>query len=90
MFVEVAKGSPINRGILIPHSHLPRYLQKEDAIYRSVYLYGDDAKEYVDQTGSLKNFFGLFVVIPIIIFYVNKMLRYGMVTHQEISWIQED
>ena len=59
MFVEVAKGSPINRGILIPHSHLPRYLQKEDAIYRSVYLYGDDAKEYVDQTGSLKNFFGL-------------------------------
>tara|TARA_R100001082_G_scaffold61493_3_gene34317 strand:- start:2140 stop:3897 length:1758 start_codon:yes stop_codon:yes gene_type:complete len=58
MYVEIAKGTPANRGILIPHTHLYKYLQKEEPIYRSVYLYGEDAKEYVDQTDSLKNFFG--------------------------------
>ena len=59
MFVEIAKGTPSNRGILIPHTLLAKYLQNEEPIYRSVYLYGEDAKEYVDQTGSLKNFFGI-------------------------------
>ena len=59
MYVEIAKGTPANRGILIPHAHLYKYLQKEEPIYRSVYLYGEDAKDYVDQTGSLKNFFGI-------------------------------
>tara|TARA_Y100000004_G_C8950682_1_gene428343 strand:+ start:800 stop:2557 length:1758 start_codon:yes stop_codon:yes gene_type:complete len=67
MFVEIARGTPANRGILIPHKNLVKYITKEEALYRSVYLYSDDAKEHVDKTGSLKNFFGVRAIdkIPI-------------------------
>ena len=58
MYVEIAKGTPANRGILIPHTHLAKYITPEEPIYRSVYLYADDAREFVDKTGSLKNYFG--------------------------------
>jgi len=59
MYVEIAKGTPSNRGILIPHNTLAKYINSDESLYRSVYLYGDDAKEYVDKTDSLKNFFGI-------------------------------
>ena len=59
MYVEIARGTPANRGILIPHSTLSSYIEAEKSLYRSVYLYGEDAKEYVDKTDSLKNFFGI-------------------------------
>ena len=67
MFVEIARGTPANRGILIPHENLVKYITNEEALYRSVYLYSDDAKEHVDKTGSLKNFFGVRAIdkIPI-------------------------
>ena len=58
MYVEIARGTPANRGILIPHTHLAKYITPEEPIYRSVYLYADDAREFVDKTGSLKNYFG--------------------------------
>ena len=58
MYVEIAKDSPVNRGILIPHTDLYKHISKDIPLYRSVYLYGDDAKEYVDKTDSLKKFFG--------------------------------
>ena len=59
MYVEIARGTPSNRGILIPHDTLAKYISSDEPLYRSVYLYGDDAKEYADKTDSLKNFFGL-------------------------------
>ena len=59
MYLEIARGTPANRGILIPHTHLCRYISQDEPIYRSVYLYQEDAKEFVESTGSLKNFFGI-------------------------------
>ena len=59
MYVEIARGTPANRGILINYSDLGKYIEKDIALYRSVYLYGEDAKEYVDKTGSFRNFFGI-------------------------------
>ena len=57
-YVEIAKGTPYNRGILIPVNRLSNHLG-EEPVYRSVYLYDDTAFEYVKENGSLKNFFGV-------------------------------
>ena len=67
MYVEIARGTPANRGILIHKNDLPKYIVPDEALYRSVYLYNEEAKEHVDKTGSLKNFFGLRAIdkIPI-------------------------
>ena len=59
MYVEIARGTPANRGILIPHENIVKYIGPDEPIYRSVYLYEELAKEYVDKTGSLKNYFGV-------------------------------
>ena len=47
-YVEIAKGSPANRGILIPVNNLIKHISKEP-LYRSVYLYDDNALEYVNE-----------------------------------------
>ena len=57
-YVEIAKGTPFNRGIIIPSDRLSNHLG-EEPVYRSVYLYDDTAFEYVKDKGSLKNFFGV-------------------------------
>ena len=57
-YVEIAKGTPFNRGIIIPISKLCNYIG-EEPLYRSVYLYDESAVEYVNENGSLKNFFGV-------------------------------
>ena len=59
MYVEIARGTPSNRGILIDQNTIVTYISAEEPLYRSVYLYGNDAKEYADKTDSLKNFFGV-------------------------------
>ncbi len=48
MYVEIARGTPANRGILIPHENIVKYIGPDEPIYRSVYLYEELAKEYVD------------------------------------------
>ena len=58
-YVEIARGTPFNRGIIIPVNKLHAFMSEKEALYRSVYLYDETAKEYVNQTGSLKNFFGV-------------------------------
>ncbi len=57
-YLEIAKGSPFNRGIIIPTDRLSSYIG-EQPLYRSVYLYDENAVEYVNKNGSLKNFFGI-------------------------------
>jgi archaellum biogenesis ATPase FlaH len=57
-YVEIAKGNPSNRGIIIPTNDLSTYISR-DTLYRSVYLYDESALEYVNENGSLKNFFGI-------------------------------
>ena len=58
MYVEIAKGTPGNRGYLIDKNDLAKYIDKFP-LYRSVYLYDENALEYVEKTGSLKNYFGV-------------------------------
>ena len=49
-YVEIAKGTPFNRGIIIPISKLCNYIG-EEPLYRSVYLYDESAVEYVNENG---------------------------------------
>jgi ribosomal protein L32 len=61
MYVEVAIGSPRKRGLLIVKENLhDLFLKegKEQAVYRSLYTYYDDAFEYVKAKGSLRDFQG--------------------------------
>ena len=51
MYIEVAIGSPRKRGLLIKAEDLPDILVtdgKDKPIYRSTYLYYDDAKDYIE------------------------------------------
>jgi len=57
-YLEIAIGTPANRGVLIPKGELASYLDGQP-LYRSVYLYDESAAEYVADKGSLKNFFGV-------------------------------
>ena len=57
-YVEIARGIPNNRGIIIPVNTLGNYIGNEP-VYRSVYLYDETAVEYVEEHGSLRNFFGI-------------------------------
>ena len=45
-YVEIARGTPVNRGIIIPVEKLVNYISKEP-LYRSVYLYDEEAVKYV-------------------------------------------
>ena len=58
-YVEIARGTTFNRGIIIPINKLHAYMSPKEALYRSVYLYDESAVEYVKEKGSLKNFFGV-------------------------------
>tara|TARA_R110002110_G_scaffold29610_2_gene105414 strand:- start:6059 stop:7825 length:1767 start_codon:yes stop_codon:yes gene_type:complete len=58
-YVEIARGTPFNRGMIIPANKLHAYMSPKEALYRSVYLYDETAVEYVKEKGSLKNFFGI-------------------------------
>ena len=58
MYVEIARGTPVNRGIIIPSNKLVNYIGKEP-LYRSVYLYDETALQYVEKKGSLRDYFGI-------------------------------
>ena len=57
-YVEIARGTPVNRGIMIPTEKLVKYISKEP-LYRSVYLYDNEALKYVNEKGSLRDYFGI-------------------------------
>ena len=57
-YLEIAQGSPRNRGLLIAKESLVKYIKKDEALFRSTYLYDDEAIDYVSAKGSLKDFFG--------------------------------
>tara|TARA_R100001594_G_scaffold51908_1_gene85382 strand:+ start:755 stop:2515 length:1761 start_codon:yes stop_codon:yes gene_type:complete len=56
-YIEIAQGSPRNRGSLILKKDLIKYINPEEPLYRSVYLYDKEAVEYA-KSGGLKNYFG--------------------------------
>jgi len=61
-YLEIAYGSPSSRGTLISQNTLPNYLQKAInegvALYRSTYIYGEDALEFSKENNSIKGFVG--------------------------------
>ena len=57
-YLEIARGNPSNRGIIIPVEKLSSYIG-EEPLYRSVYLYDKTGLDYVQEKGSLKDFFGV-------------------------------
>tara|TARA_R100001244_G_C5171739_1_gene131747 strand:- start:2262 stop:4046 length:1785 start_codon:yes stop_codon:yes gene_type:complete len=58
-YVEIAQDAPKYRGHLIPKAELIKYIAKDSALYRSVYLYDEDAKDIIDKEGSVRNFYGV-------------------------------
>ena len=57
-YLEIARATPVNRGIIIDKKNLVNYIEKEP-LYRSVYLYDSEALEYVNKNGTLKDYFGV-------------------------------
>jgi len=66
-YVEVAIGSPRNRGTLIPKANLASYISKNEPLYRSMYLYDEPAKQYITKEGSVRNFIGMRYIDNILI-----------------------
>jgi energy-coupling factor transporter ATP-binding protein EcfA2 len=60
--VEVALGGPQKRGSLIHKSELKEYIRTAitdtKPLYRSVYLYGEEAEDFVTAKNTLKDFYG--------------------------------
>jgi len=58
-YVEIAVGSPRNRGTMVLKSDLHKYIPMDGkALYRSVYLYNEEAKKFADSKGTLKGYHG--------------------------------
>jgi archaellum biogenesis ATPase FlaH len=59
IYVEIAVDSPRNRGTLVLKSDLHTYIPVDGkALYRSVYLYNEEAKQFADSKGTLKGYHG--------------------------------
>lgn len=61
MYVEVAIGSPSRRGALVPYEELWDLVYEQgsnQAIYKSVYTYDDEALNFIKKSGTIKNFLG--------------------------------
>lgn len=57
-YIEIAEKSPRQRGLLIPKEGLSKYVPSDVAVYRSMYLYDEDAKDYVDSKSSIRDYYG--------------------------------
>lgn len=62
MYLEIAVGSPSNRGTLIPKDELKNYLMRsmsdKEPLFRSTYLYTDEALEYSKENNGIKGYLG--------------------------------
>ena len=58
MFIEIAQGSPFNRGLLIAKQDLIKYINPKKSLYRSMYLYNEEAKTFADANKSIKKYNG--------------------------------
>ena len=58
-YVEIAQNTPFNRGVLVPQNELFKYINLNSALYRSAYLYDEEAVEFARANGNtLKNYYG--------------------------------
>jgi len=61
MYAEIAIGSPSARGTLVSeHDYMATLYELKAGIqmYRSVFLYDEDAVKFINKSGSIKNFVG--------------------------------
>jgi hypothetical protein len=61
MYVEIAIGSPSSRGTLVSVEDYWNILYEQSpgvAMYRSVFLYDEEAIKFINKSGSIKNFVG--------------------------------
>jgi hypothetical protein len=61
MYVEIAIGSPSSRGTLVSeHDYMATLYELNPGLqmYRSVFLYDEDALKFINKSGSIKNFVG--------------------------------
>ena len=57
-YIEIAQGSPRNRGSLVLKDKLLNYIDPEVPLFTSIYLYDKIAVDYAKNNGGLKNYFG--------------------------------
>ena len=57
-YIEIAQGSPRNRGSLILKKDLLKYINKNVPLFRSIYLYNKDAVAYAEAKNTLRDYFG--------------------------------
>ena len=61
LYHEIAIGSPRNRGLLIPQEQVIDVLLengRKEAVYKSLYLYDEEAKDYLKIKNSIKDYLG--------------------------------
>jgi len=66
-YVEIAQDSPRNRGLLVPLTSLSQYIKEGKPLYRSSYLYAEEAVDIAEAQGSIKNFEGIRYIDEILI-----------------------
>ena len=57
-YIEIADGSPRNRGLLIKKEYLSKYIKQDRPVYRSMYIYNEDAVDYSDAKNSIRSYYG--------------------------------
>ena len=57
-YIEIAKKEPRNRGFMISKKELASYINPEEPLYRSLYMYDDIGKEEIKKAGSVGDFYG--------------------------------
>lgn len=57
-YVEIAIKTPSSRGVLIPKANIKTFIKTDEPLYRSMYTYDDEAKNFVDDKGSIKDYYG--------------------------------
>jgi len=65
-FVEIAVGHPGNRGVVIPLPDLPKYITKNQALFRSYYTFDAELVEHFKVRKTIKNYHGKFYLDRII------------------------
>ncbi len=58
-YIEIAQRTPFNRGVLVPKNVLYKYIDLNNALYRSAYVYTNEAVEFAkNNNNTLKNYYG--------------------------------
>ena len=55
-YLEIAQKTPHNRGAIIDKKDLINYINKNDPLYRSLYLYDINGKQAIETSGSVADF----------------------------------